>query len=158
MSLLSVTDTVDVLRRCGYQLSARQVRYLGLVPSVRTGGRNAGRLYGPVDVALLAVFADLLARCRRLGLPAWSARAGLRYREAELRQAFARRAARWLLLDAITGTVVLSETRHGTDQVIELRDLLERITSAVEAHRTAYPEVWTGAAYVEPEELTEAVA
>lgn len=153
--LLSVSDVVAVLQSLGYRLTERQVRYLGLAPSLRLVGLNAGRLYGAEDAAVFAVFAELLARCRHWELPAWSARAAIRYLDADLRRALStRRGPRYLAVHPITGTAALVDAP--SPHTIDLRDVSERVTAAVRAHRATYPEVWTGAAYVPVEELVTA--
>jgi hypothetical protein len=147
MYLFSVTDAETVLAAAGYRLSARQVRYAGLRPAQRGLAQNGARLFDEVDVAMLAVLADLLARCRRLGLPAWLGRAAVRYRERELRRALERKKLRFLVVDPATGTAILSETADVRGTAIDLGTLRMRISTAVVAHRRTYPEVWTGAAY-----------
>jgi hypothetical protein len=151
-SLLSVSDVVAVLAAAGYPLSARQVRYVNLEPAQR-GPDNHARLFDATDAALLAVFAEVLARCRRLELPRWMARAALRYREADLRRAIVRRMPRFLVVDPITGTATLSETADVRGASIDLRALVARVSAAVAAYRAEHSEVWTGAAYEDLEDV-----
>jgi hypothetical protein len=143
--LLTVTDAVAVLADIGAPLSARQIRYLGLEPAQRWPGQNGGRLFDPVDTTLLAIFAEVVSKCRAWELPVWSARAVLLYREAELRRAVTRRSPRFLLVDPARGTAVLSETADASQYVIDVRALAGRVSSAVQAFRSAHPSIWTGA-------------
>lgn len=152
--LVTVSEAVRVLAGLGYQLTERQVRYLGLVPSHRWPGRNGGRLFDAVDVTLLAVFADLLARCREWELPIWSARAALTYRGDELRRAIAKRSPRFLLVDPARGAVALSETRDTDAYGIDVRALAGRVLAAMRECRALEPEIWTGAERVPMRELT----
>ena len=152
-SLVTVSEAVTVLAGLGHELTERQIRYLGLVPSQRWPGRNGGRLFDPVDVTLLAVFADLLARCREWELPAWSARAALTYRGDALRRAIGRRSPRFLLVDSARGTVTLSETRDTDTYAIDVRALAGRVTAAVRQYRALDPSIWTGAERVPLREL-----
>jgi hypothetical protein len=155
-SLLTVTDTVEVLAQLGVTLSARQVRYLNLAPAGWVPGPKSGRLYGPVEVAMLVVYAELLARCTVAELSRSVARLAVRYRDTELRRALVRGTPRYVVFNAVNGVVALSDTPgHGA---VELLGLLDRVRSAVRAYRVEYEEVWTGAEYVEPEELVEALA
>ena len=144
-SLLTVTEAVAVLADVGAPLSARQVRYLGLEPAQRWPGQNGGRLFDAVDLTLLAIFAEIVSQCRTWELPIWSARAVLLYREAELRRAITRRAPRFLLVDPLRGTAVLSETADSTQYAIDVRALAGRVASAVRTYRAARPSIWTGA-------------
>ena len=144
-SLVTVSEAVTVLAELGYELTERQIRYLGLVPSQRWPGGNGARLFDPVDVTLLAVFADVLARCREWGLPAWSARAALTYQGDALRRAVVRRSPRFLLVDSSRGTVMLSETRDADTYAIDVRALAARVNAAVRQYRALEPSIWTGA-------------
>jgi hypothetical protein len=157
VELLSVSDVVDVLRALGYALTPRQVRYVGLRPARRLLDPNGSRLFDAVDVGLLAVYADLCGRCRTWGLPLWTARAALRYREPELRRALAPRQRRYLVMDATTGRVHLSDTRD-VPGAIDLQLLMDRVTAAVEALRAQFPETWAGSRYLEKDELAEVFA
>ena len=145
ISLLTVTDAVAVLAELGGPLTARQIRYLGLEPAQRWPGQNGGRLFDPVDVTLLAIFAEIVSQCRTWELPVWSARAVLLYREAELRRAITRRAPRFLLVDPARGTAVLAETADTDHYAIDVRALAGRVASAVRAYRAERPSIWTGA-------------
>jgi hypothetical protein len=154
--LLTVSEACHVLSTLGLALTERQVRYLGLTPAHRAGGHNGGRLFDPVDVTLLAVFAELLERCRRWGLPVWSARAGLLYRETELRRAIRRGAPRHVVVDALRGTVTLSETADEPATAIDLRKRARQVRDAARSYRELEPDVWTGAERVSLEDLTVA--
>ena len=155
MSLCSVSDVTTVLAVAGYSLTPRQVRYAGLQPAQRGMERNGARLFDEIDVAVLAVLADLLARCRRLGLPAWLGRAAVRYRETELRRALERRTPRFLVVNPATGTAALSDTADVRETAIDLRALRAHVSAALVAHRRTYPEVWTGSAYVDVEDVRD---
>jgi hypothetical protein len=145
--LFTVTETVAVLADVGVTLTPRQVRYSGLQPAHWTDGPNGARFFDPVDVTVLAVFADLLERCRTWGLPAWSARAAIRYRDAELRRAITRRSPRYLIVDAVRGTAALSETHDGGAHAIDLRALAAKVQTAATRYRRAAPDVWNGTAF-----------
>jgi hypothetical protein len=151
--LVTVTEAASLLASMGLTLTPRQVRYLGLAPVQRASGRNGGRLYDPIDVTLLAVFSVLLARVRTWGLPAWSARAAIRYRERDLRRAIQRQAPRFLVVDALRGTAALSETADTRETAIDIRALARAVFVGVRDVRAEEPEVWTGAERVPLEEL-----
>jgi hypothetical protein len=155
MSLYSVSDVTTVLAVAGYSLTPRQVRYAGLRPAQRGLERNGARLFDEVDVALLAVLADLLMRCRQLVLPAWLGRAAVRYRETELRRALERKMPRFLVVDPATGTATLSETADVRATAIDLRALRTTVSAALVAHRRTYPKVWTGSAYADVEDVRD---
>ena len=143
--VLTVSEAVAVLEDLGFSLTERQVRYLGLTPSQRGPGQNGGRLFDAVDVTLLAIFADLLARCAAWELPAWSARAALTYREVELRRAIRQAAPRYLVVDPARGTATLSETRDAAAYALDVRALAGRVRAATRAYRAQEPTIWTGA-------------
>jgi hypothetical protein len=152
-ALVTVTEAVEVVGSLGLSLTPRQVRYLNLVPAQRISGRNGGRLHDATDVTVLAVFAALLAKVQMWGLPRWSARAAVRYREAELRQAIQRRSPRFLIVDAIRGTAALSETADVRDAAIDVRALMLAVSQGVRSCRAGDSDVWTGAEYVPIEDL-----
>jgi hypothetical protein len=152
--LLTVSETVAVLSGLGYTLTERQIRYVSLVPAQRWPGRNGGRLFDAVDVTLLAVFADLLARCREWELPVWSARAALTYRGDELRRAIVKRSARFLQVDPARGAVTLSNAREKDAYAIDVQALAGRVRAAARDYRALEPDIWTGAQRVPLRELT----
>lgn len=143
--LLSISEAVEVLGQLGYTLTPRQIRYLELEPARPASGGNTARLFDPVDVAMLAVFADLLVQCREWELPMWSARAAMVYREQELRRALAQRNPRYLIVDGAHGTAALSESNDRGEYAIDVRALAQRVTAAVREYRRLNPDVWTGA-------------
>jgi hypothetical protein len=151
--LVTVSEAVSIVGALGMTITPRQVRYLGVLPAQRTIAKNGGRLYDDVDVTVLATFAVLLARMRGWELPAWSARAALRYREGELRRAIQRRGPRFLVVDPIRGTASLSETADTGDTAIDVRALALFVSKAVRTCREMEPEVWTGAEREDLEEL-----
>ena len=154
--LLTVSEAGRVLAGLRCQLTARQIRYLGLIPSQRWSGGNGARLFDDVDVTLLAVFAQLLEKCREWELPIWSARAAVHYREIELRRAIARRTPRFLIVDPLRGTAVLSETADKGTHAIDLRELAGRIAEAARTVRIEEPEIWTGAERVSIRDVVNA--
>jgi hypothetical protein len=151
----TVSDACAILSRVGLPLSERQVRYVGLTPQLRVAGLNGGRLFDAEDVTVLAVFAALLRACQRWGLPLWTARAALRYREAEVRRAIQRKASAGLVLDPVTGTATLAGESTDAARAIDIQGLAVRVRDALTAHRAQYPEIWTGAAYVQREDLPD---
>jgi hypothetical protein len=154
--LLTVSEVSEVLSGLGYELTERQIRYLGLQPSQRWPGSNGGRLFDTVDATVLAVFADLLARCREWELPIWSARAAITYREGELRRAITRKAPRLLLVDPARGTAMLAETSNPAAYALDLLALSTRVAKAARAYRNDEPDVWTGAQRIPLRELVTA--
>lgn len=143
--LLSISEAVEVLAQLGYLLTPRQIRYLELEPARPASRGNTARLFDPVDVAMLAVFADLVVHCRQWELPIWSARAAMVYRERELRRALAQRNPRFLIVDAARGTAALSESKDGGQYAIDIRAVSARVATAVREYRRLHPDMWTGA-------------
>lgn len=149
---LSVSDVLRVLDSIGSPLTARQLRYLGITPA-RRGPGNAARLYDVVDVSVCAVFAELARHCRVLGLPVWSARAALRYRDTDIRRALQVHRPRFVIIDPLRGSVSLSETADQPKTAIDLRSLAARVQHAVEAYRAEHTEIWTGVQYEDVEDV-----
>jgi hypothetical protein len=150
--LLSVSDVLAVLASMGRPVTGRQLRYLGIAPA-RRGPGNGARLYDAVDAGVFAVFAELAQHCRDLGLPAWSARAALRYREAEIRRALQVRRPRFVIVDPLRGSVSMSETADQPKTAIDLRIIAARVQAAVEAYRAEHTEVWTGVQYEDADDV-----
>jgi hypothetical protein len=150
--LFSVSDVLRVLASIGCPLTGRQLRYLG-VASARRGPGNSSRLYDAVDVGVFAVFAALAQHCRALGLPLWSARAAMRYREAEIRRALQVRRPRFVIVDPLRGSVSLSETADQPKTAIDLRGIAARVSTAVETYRAEHTEVWTGVQYEDVDDV-----
>ena len=153
-AVFSLSDASDVLTRLlRVPVSVRQLRYLGLVPAGRGVGLNGAQLFTAEQVALMAVYVTLTLRFKAWELPAWCARAALRYCEAEILAAFAGARAARLVVDVVRGTArVATEAPHGAE-VLALRDVLASTRAALAAHRSTYPEVWTGAAYAPVDEM-----
>ena len=154
--LLTVSESATVLDALGCSLSERQIRYLGLQPSQRWSGKNGGVLFDAIDVTLLAVFAKLAAKCREWGLPVWSARAAVTYREWQLRRAIQRRTQRYLIVDRTRGVTTLSETPNDQGYALDIGALAQRVAAAVEEYRRDNPDVWVGSEEVEASELVTA--
>lgn len=155
-SLFTVSDAVAVLETLDCGLSERQIRYLGLPSRRPIHGMLTGRLYATEDLVVLALFAQLLERCREWQLPTWAARAAIRYREAEIRRAIVRRTPRYVVIDPIRGTATLAESADKGQRAIDVRELTQRVDTAARAFRATYPEVWTGTAYIDAQELVTA--
>jgi hypothetical protein len=131
-AVLRMSEALAVLETAGYTLTPRQVRYVGVVS---VASASTVRLFSLTDVALLAVFADLTARCVALGLPRYMARVALRYRQADVRRAIERRMPRFLVMDPIMGTATLSESADVRGAAIDLRDVRARVSAASECQR-----------------------
>lgn len=130
-----ISQALTVLSAAGYPLTPRQLKYLWPASSERQGWR----FYSTTDLAVAGLYCDLLALCRKLELPIWSARAALRYREDDVRRAIERRQPRWLVVDPFLGTCELSETCDVRDYAIDLRAVRGRIVAAFAARDSMEP-------------------
>jgi len=158
-TVLTVAEVARVLRAIDgrHAMTARTIRYYartGMVePTGRAAGARGSRLYTLTDVALLR----LAVRLRREGVHERAVWGLLIYRGNELRALIASRG----------GTLTMADRRVlsiGTEQPaarpvsISVASLLDGLDRRVHAHRTAHPNIWTGAAWVPASQFTEAHA
>jgi hypothetical protein len=151
MGFLSVGEAATVLsQRVGSEVSARQLRYVGIGSVASADG---SRLYDAEGLAICGVYFLALRRFAEWNLPAWKARAAVLYLEPAIRAAFRRRVPSMLVLDPFKGTASVQPSAGGRTDAIALRSLLADMRLLIEQTRAARPEVWTGRELTEEPEL-----